>query len=122
MKDSSIEKGATGERLAKKFLIDKGFEIIHCNWFCRWGEIDIIARDGDVLVFVEVKSVASDSFGRPEEWVDERKQRHIIKATMQYMMDNSYNDVPVRFDVVTVDLRKRKCHYISDAFVYEEKS
>ncbi|MBD3285946.1 YraN family protein, partial [candidate division WOR-3 bacterium] len=72
--------GKHGEDAAAEFLRKQGYEIITRNFYTRWGELDIIARDGEEIVFVEVKTRTSISFARPEEGVDLRKQDHLRKT------------------------------------------
>ena len=115
-KDISFRRGKKGENFACDFLRDIGYKIIHRNWRCRWGEIDIIAKDGETLVFVEVKTAKSDKFGSPLDWVDGRKQEHLTKSALQYLMDEVGEDVPVRFDVIAVHLNEMKCEHIKNAF------
>ncbi len=102
MRHDNIKKGREGEELALKFLKKKGYRIIERNYRCPYGEIDIIAMDSGVLVFIEVKSRSSEAFGVPAESVDARKQRHIIKASTDYMVKNGEVDSPARFDVVSI--------------------
>ena len=109
--------GAEGERIAVQFLQRKGVEIIERNYRHGHGEIDIIARDRGVLVFVEVKTAMSDRFGPPEGWVDRRKQRQIARLASAYIQRNHLTDVDCRFDVVAVDgTRNYEIHYIQNAF------
>ncbi len=100
----NIKKGRAGEELALKLLKSSGYRIIERNYRCSYGEIDIIASDAGVLVFVEVKSRSSAAYGLPAESVDARKQRHMIKASTEYMVRNGQVDSPARFDVVSVEL------------------
>ncbi len=108
--------GEIGERIALALLKDKGYQILQHNWRCQWGEIDIIAQSGETIVFVEVKAAHSKSFGAPEEWVNVRKRKHIAKAAMQFLLDNSITDAPVRFDVIAIDLNTRTPKHIENAF------
>ncbi len=92
------------EGLAALHLRQEGFRIVARNYRCRLGEIDIIARDGEAVVFVEVKARRSFRFGAPAESVTERKRRSLEGAARYYLMQNpSLADKPCRFDVVTVD-------------------
>jgi len=115
------EKGNRGEALAVQFLEKKLYKIVHRNWHCRWGEIDIIADDSGMLVFVEVKSAGSKKFGNPIERVDIRKQRRIIKTAMQYILENYTEEVPLRFDVIAIDMSDSTICHIPDAFAVEEE-
>ena len=84
-------------------LTEKGYEILEYNYRCRLGEIDIIARDGDYLVFCEVKYRADDRKGTPAEAVDYAKQRVISKSALYYMTVNGIDEIPCRFDVVSIE-------------------
>ena len=97
-------KGDEGERLAAVHLKKLGYKIIDTNFHCRTGEVDIIARHGQVLVFVEDKARSSERFGTAFEAVDTRKQRRIISAARQWIAAKRLSDVAIRFDVVAVDM------------------
>ncbi len=90
-----------GEKAAAKFLKKKKYKIICQNFKCRLGEIDIIATDGDLLVFVEVKQRKNNDFGRPSDFVDFRKQRKIRKTAEIYLLKNKIRPM-CRFDVIEV--------------------
>jgi putative endonuclease len=94
--------GAQGEADAKAFLLQKGAKILEANYRRPTGEIDIIARQGKTLLFVEVKRRSSLRYGRPAEAVDRQKQSHILRTAQLYMQENRLTDVPVRFDVIEV--------------------
>lgn len=79
-----------------------GYEILQYNYRCRQGEIDIVARDGEYLVFCEVKFRRDLSSGLPEEAVDIRKQRVISKCALYYITVHGLTDRPCRFDVVGI--------------------
>lgn len=116
-----IAIGRMGEEAAVKLLKKNGCKIIAQNFRCRWGELDIIAKDGDTLVFVEVKTRGSDAFGRPGASVDARKQQRMITASSIYMSDNgiAVDDTFIRFDVIEVDTnggKVSKVGIIKDAF------
>ena len=99
------KEGRFGERIARWRLILSGYRIIEVNYRTRYGEIDIVAWDGDDLVFVEVKTKSSREYGPPEESVDERKQRKITRMALMYLTERAAgDDTACRFDVVTVDL------------------
>ena len=96
--------GSHYEELAAVFLQNSGYEILQRNFRSRTGEIDLIARDGNTLVFVEVKYRKNGSFGHPEEAVSYIKQRNIIKTAQFYMCRFGIRDtVPCRFDIVAVE-------------------
>jgi len=105
--------GARSEEKACGFLRDRGYYIISRNWRTRTGEIDIIARDGDIVVFVEVKARASDAFGGAEAAVDHAKQQRLIAAA-QAFIEQTQCELPTRFDVVAV--RPGSVRHYEDAF------
>lgn len=95
--------GSKYEQAAGEFLINKGYRIIAYNYRCKLGEIDIIALDGDELVFVEVKYRASSRYGSPMEAVDYRKQNKIYMVANYYLMEQHISKyTKVRFDVVGI--------------------
>lgn len=103
--------GRDKEALAAEYLEKSGYRILERNFYCRVGEIDIIARDGDTYVFVEVKYRKTAGFGMPEEAVSRIKQDKIYKTAMYYIYrHHKGNDVLCRFDVIAVDGDKIR-HY-----------
>ena len=94
--------GAQGEADARAFLTQKGARILETNYRRPTGEIDIIARQGRTLLFVEVKRRSSLRYGRPAEAVDRQKQAHILRTAQLYLQENRLRDVPLRFDVIEV--------------------
>lgn len=95
--------GTAYEEQAVLFLQQKGYYIVEKNFRCRQGEIDIVARDGQYLVFVEVKYRKASANGLPEEAVDRRKQQKIIRTAQYYLYQkNLGEDCPCRFDVVGI--------------------
>ena len=84
------------------YLESLGYKIVTYNYRCRLGEIDLIARDGEYLVFVEVKYRTTGVSGYPAEAVDARKQQTIAKCAMHFLMKQGNDDVPCRFDVVAI--------------------
>lgn len=95
--------GADGEKYAVEYLKKRNFRILETNSrFGRLGEIDIIARDGEYLCFIEVKTRSSTLFGLPREAVDVRKQANIIKMASMYIKRNKITYYNARFDVVEV--------------------
>lgn len=95
------ELGKKGEEEAANFLTKKGFYIMHRNWRCGKLELDIVARDGDEIVFVEVKTRRNTYFGYPDEAIDDRKIRRIVSAAGAYVRYYSIK-LPIRYDVVSV--------------------
>jgi putative endonuclease len=98
--------GKEGEDLAAAYLADAGFRIIERkrNYRCLFGEIDIVAEEGETLVFVEVKSRRSEAYGDPLLAVGCRKQKKISRISLQYLADKHLHQRPARFDVVAVML------------------
>ena len=94
--------GARGERAAERFLRRLGYRVIGRNWRCDGGEVDLIARDGRWLVFVEVKTRQADQRVRPEEQVHAHKQGRLRHAAAVYAARFRSDPPPVRFDVVSV--------------------
>lgn len=111
--------GRKGEEMAANYLKKKKFEIVERGFRFSRGEIDIIARDGDTLVFVEVKARADESFGRPEDSVTPAKQRQVRRTALGYLLKSHLGDVSCRFDVVSIlfnaDGGHRLVHF-KDAF------
>lgn len=94
--------GARGERAAAEFLGNAGYQILHRNYRFRRGEIDIIARDGQTVVFVEVKTRSGRSHGEPEEAVTQEKVRRIRRIASAYLARRRLAECDCRFDVVAV--------------------
>lgn len=110
--------GQWGEDLAADYLTGAGLELLARNWRYKRAEIDLIARENGILVFIEVKAKNSVDFGRPEEMVNRRKQRLLIDAAMAYMRSVGY-EWEIRFDIIAIlgepDKLKEIVHY-RDAF------
>jgi putative endonuclease len=105
MSDRRQLLGAGGEDIALAFLKKNHFKLVVKNYRCRYGEIDIIARDpGNVLCFIEVKTRSSRSHGTPQEAVTLKKQGQIAKAAMEFIQRYKLENSPARFDVVAVTL------------------
>jgi putative endonuclease len=96
------ELGARGERIAAAFLTDAGLRLLDRNWRCRDGELDIIARDGDALVFCEVKTRRGTGFGHPVEAVTPAKQRRLRLLAQRWLAAHDEHAPDLRFDVVGV--------------------
>lgn len=94
--------GNSGEQIAVEYLEKIGFKILNRNFYCKQGEIDIVARDGDEVVFIEVKTRTNTNFGNPSEAVDYRKQKHIYKSAKYFLCKYKMLDAHIRFDVVEV--------------------
>ena len=109
------ETGSHYERLAGAYLEQEGYEILEYNYRCKTGEIDIIAKEGQTLVFVEVKYRKDDKKGYPAQAVDQRKQQKIRKSAMIYLKKNHLSfEQQMRFDVV--EILGKKIRVIKHAF------
>jgi putative endonuclease len=94
--------GRKGERLACRFLMKQGFDIVARRFQARRGEIDVIAFEGEILAFVEVKTRATRAFGEPWEFVDWEKQRRLQQAADEFAARYDMGRYTYRFDVVAV--------------------
>ena len=94
--------GNRGEKAAARYLRRKGLRILARQFETRWGELDLIARDGDTLVFVEVKTRCSAETTHPADAVDRRKQTHLTKAALIWLKKNGLLNHRTQFDVVTL--------------------
>jgi putative endonuclease len=99
-------------------LKKKGYRIIEKNYVCKMGEMDIIGKERDTLVFIEVKTRASTEFGPPQLAVHSSKQRQLSKVALNYLNEKRLNDVKARFDVVAILLGQKgeEIELIRDAF------
>lgn len=114
-----INLGRSGEKIATGFLKRNGYVILERNFSCLFGEIDIIAKDGESIVFVEVRTKGSDEFGLPMESVQESKQRRLIKVAWFYIKSHKLYNAYFRFDLVSILVRqegKPQICLIKDAF------
>ena len=118
------ELGASGEKEAERLLKRAGYRVVERNFRSKFGEIDIIATDGDFLVFIEVKTRSGVSFGSGKEAVDRRKQGKIVKSSLAYIGEKWQGAEPqCRFDVVSIEItdgasggERFKSEIIRDAF------
>jgi putative endonuclease len=99
---TTIETGSAAESRAVQLLVRKGYRIVERNFRCRSGELDVVARDGDVLVFVEVRSRANADHGHAAETVDVRKQKQVARVAMHYIGLRDPVFAKSRFDVVAI--------------------
>lgn len=111
------ETGRIGEDISVKYLEQIGYTIIERNFECKQGEIDIIAKDKNEYVFVEVKTRASVSYGKPKEAVDTTKKKHIYRSAEYYVYAKHLENEPVRIDVIEVYKKQGKfmVHHIKQA-------
>lgn len=111
--------GDWGEKLAVEYLQNHGYVIIESNYRCRYGEIDIVAKEGPVWCFVEVKTRKSPRFGRGFESITTIKRMHITKTAVFFLNQRRLDDAPARFDVVSIDFytgTEYKIELIKNAF------
>ncbi|MEE1086088.1 MAG: YraN family protein [Schaedlerella sp.] len=101
MKQNNRKTGGRYEQAAAFYLEQSGYEIIKCNYRCKIGEIDLIAKEGGYLVFCEVK-YRKDERSNPLEAVNKKKQRTIIKCAQWYLAEHNLWDIPCRFDVIGI--------------------
>jgi putative endonuclease len=114
--------GKTGESIAVSYLQSQGLNILERNFRAHRGEIDIIAREEETLVFVEVKASTGGAFGEPLTWVNRRKKHKIARTAEAYLLAHSRPDVECRFDVIAVSIRSNghDIKHIKNAFWLEE--
>ena len=96
--------GDMGERWAREYLLGQGFHILETNYRCRKGEVDIVAREGDCLVFVEVRTRSGPECGTPEESVTAAKQRRLVAVALSYLQSHRGLPADWRIDVVAVEM------------------
>lgn len=114
--------GERGEMAAWYFLTAQGYELVEKNFRCRLGEIDVIAKRGTTLAFIEIKTRRHDHLGAPEEAVDSRKQKKIAAVAQYYLKDRGLTETRASFDVVAVSWKDEGGHdfkLIQDAFELE---
>lgn len=114
-----VETGRRGEELAARYLAEHGFRILQHRFRTRSGEIDLVAEEGEILAFIEVKTRSSAACGRPAEAVDRRKQSRLTRAAEVYLARTGQYEAVCRFDVVEVwDEPGGECRidHIRDAF------
>ncbi|HYA93761.1 MAG TPA: YraN family protein [Thermodesulfobacteriota bacterium] len=110
--------GKKGEEKALRFLNKKGYRIIETNYVCKMGEMDLIAKEKDTLVFIEVKTRTSTMFGPPQLAVNSWKQRQLSKVALNFLKEKKLEDVKARFDVVAILLGQKgeEIELIKNAF------
>jgi putative endonuclease len=99
----ALRPGESGEQEACAWLLAHGFEILARNFRCRSGEVDVIARDGETVVFVEVKERHGASHGKGHEAVTFGKRRRLVRAARIYASSHGLSEQPLRFDVISID-------------------
>ena len=113
-----LELGQLGEALALKKMKDLGYKCIIRNYRCSLGEVDLIAKDGKTLVFVEIKTRRRKSLGYAKEAITERKKRQLSKVALAYMKANDCSHMKSRFDVVAINIinGKSEIEVVRNAF------
>ncbi|MHB1315250.1 MAG: YraN family protein [Christensenellales bacterium] len=114
-----MNRGEAGEEKACIFLVNKGYEVIIRNYRTPYGELDIVARNGDTLAIVEVKSRGSARYGSPAEYVTKKKRQKICRAAGIYLSKMEDSHCNIRFDIIEVYLRDGKINHIPNAFAFE---
>jgi len=104
MKTKSL--GPLGEALAEERLRTLGYAILDRNWRTREGEIDIVAKEGEVIVFVEVRARRTRTFGLPEESITPQKQERLMKTALAYLEENKLYEMDCRFDLIALECSK----------------
>lgn len=110
--------GQEGERIAERYLKKKGYTLVERNFRCHTGELDLIALDRKVIVFIEVKTRTDDRFGTPLESVDRWKQQRMIRAALFFLSQHRLHDRECRFDVIGISFSGREpvVEHIQNAF------
>ena len=118
VKKSKRAIGNKAEDLACQFLVEKDWEILERNYYAGHAEVDIIAKDKDIIVFIEVKMRSNTNFGTPIEHVDESKVQRVFKAAEQWVQEKNMQDSPLRFDVIGILSNNKvpKITHINDAY------
>lgn len=113
--------GAFGEELACDYLSRCGYKILERNFSCKAGELDIIALQGEIVAFVEVKTRSSERYGLPSEAVSAGKQKKIVRTALYYLQNKKLLEYMCRFDVIEIivdEENKHQINLIKDAFQY----
>ena len=97
--------GNLGEELASQMLQELGYTILDTNYRCRWGEVDIVAQEGDDIVFVEVRTRSSARFGTPEESITGAKTQRLVATAQEYLQSKQLDSTNWRIDLVAVRMR-----------------
>lgn len=119
-KSNKKDIGKEGEEIAAKFLTEKGFEIVERNYQYGHGEIDIVANDKEILVFVEVKTRLNLEYGEPEYAINKKKIQQIKKMAELYLFDKEISEADCRFDVIAILLDNKsnpKITHYENAFI-----
>ncbi len=117
------ETGKIGEDISVRYLEQNGYTIIERNFECNQGEIDIIAKDKEEIVFIEVKTRSSALYGLPKEAVDKTKKKHIYRSAEYYVYAKRLENEPIRIDVIEIYKKHGmfKLHHIKQAITEKPK-
>ena len=118
-----LDNGRLAEELARRFLLDRGLQVVTENYHCRYGELDLVMRDAGLLVIVETRYRRQSTFGGPIESISVAKRRKIVRSTQHFIHKYpAYRNVSVRFDVVglTGTLNAPDIHWIAGAFTLDD--
>ena len=122
-KSEHLRRGELGERAAKKHLQKAGLKFLTANFRSERGEIDLIFRDDDCLVFVEVKTRSSEDWIRPAASVNQKKRRHLCQTALDYLALLKNPEIKIRFDIIEVllqDSAVREVRHLPNTFVMEK--
>lgn len=115
--------GNYGELIARQLLEDRGYRILHHRYYTRYGELDLVAREGNTLVFIEVKTRIDQTFGSGLAAITKKKRAHLIRTALCYLQQHHNQDLPCRFDIIALNLDQRgqllDYQLIPDAFRVE---
>ena len=116
--------GKIGEDISARYLEQIGYTIIERNFECVQGEIDIIAKDQNELVFIEVKTRSSALYGQPKEAINKTKKKHIYKSAEYYVYTKRLENEPIRIDVIEVYKKQEKfmVHHIKQAIIEKPRN
>lgn len=106
--------GRVGEKTATEYLKKKGYKILERNYKNPFGEVDIVAKDNEYTVFIEVKTRTTEDFGTGSEAVDFRRQQRYIRAAKFYLLQKGKTETPARFDVI--EIKDGEINHIINAF------
>ena len=111
--------GNEGENKALEFLLRNGYELLHKNWRTRFGEIDIIVKKDNIIVFVEVKSLPKGNLDYLSKVLNKDKQERIIKTSKRFLLNNrQYSNSYIRYDVIVIDMPgMSEVYHIENAFM-----
>ncbi|RLA26642.1 MAG: YraN family protein [Gammaproteobacteria bacterium] len=118
-----LDNGRLAEALARRYLLNRGLQVVTENYHCRYGELDLIMRDAGLLVIVETRYRRQSTFGGPIESISAVKRQKIVRSTQHFINKYpAYRNVSVRFDVIglTGTLKAPDIHWIAGAFTLED--